>query len=154
MLFGDERQDYEESLRKHYEAGPQRNRRERFVTSYAGSHPWEDWAETWAHYLHIVDTFETALSFGLDMEASLDIKLEPFRADVLYNPKDRGADSFVKLINSWTRLTAVLNELSRAMGLADFYPFVLSGSVVRKLHFIHMVVMHSTGFASNMARAA
>ncbi len=27
---------------------------------YASAHAWEDWAETWAHYLHMVDTLETA----------------------------------------------------------------------------------------------
>jgi len=35
------------------------------VSAYATSHPWEDWAETWAHYLHMVDTLETARSLGL-----------------------------------------------------------------------------------------
>ena len=32
---------------------------------YATSHPWEDFAETWAHYLHIADTLEIARAFGL-----------------------------------------------------------------------------------------
>ena len=27
-------------------------------------HPWEDWAETFAHYLHIRDTLETAAALG------------------------------------------------------------------------------------------
>ena len=28
-------------------------------------HPAEDWAETFAHYLHIRDTIDTAAAFGL-----------------------------------------------------------------------------------------
>jgi hypothetical protein len=64
-LFGDERQDYGAGLERHYAAGPRPDWSQRFVSAYAGMHPWEDWAETWAHYLHIVDTLETANAFGL-----------------------------------------------------------------------------------------
>ena len=34
-------------------------------------HPWEDWAETWAHYLHMVDTLETARAFGLSIRPAV-----------------------------------------------------------------------------------
>ena len=40
---------------------------ERFVSAYASAHPWEDWAETWAHYLHMIDTLETAAACGLSL---------------------------------------------------------------------------------------
>ena len=41
--------------------------REDFISSYATTHPWEDWAETWAHYLHMADALETAASIGLSL---------------------------------------------------------------------------------------
>ncbi len=134
-LFGDERQDYAAALDRHYHQGPAPDWQQWFVSSYASAHPWEDWAETWAHHLHIVDTLSTAGSFGLDA-SRIGIEVEPFGEDVLAAP---GAE-FLDLLNSWTRLSAVLNELSRAMGLADFYPFVLSRAVVRKLHMVHRVI--------------
>jgi hypothetical protein len=139
-IFGDERQSYAEALQIHYEQGPPANWRERYVSSYASAHPWEDWAETWAHYLHMLDTLECALGFGLDPVASLDVEVQPFTPDALYRDQDPGGPFFLHFLNSWTRLTAVLNELSRAMGFNDFYPFVLSRSAVSKLHFIHLVV--------------
>ena len=40
-----------------------------FVSTYASSHPWEDFAETWTHYMHIIDTLETARAFGLKVQA-------------------------------------------------------------------------------------
>ena len=54
--FGDERDDYQAALQRHYASGPPADWQARFVTAYASAHPWEDWAETWAHYLHITDT--------------------------------------------------------------------------------------------------
>ena len=64
-LFGDERASYEEALTVHYQNGAPSDWPSRFVSSYASMHPWEDWAESWAHYLHMVDTLDTARSFGL-----------------------------------------------------------------------------------------
>jgi hypothetical protein len=142
--FGDERQDYAEALKRHYAGGAPADWGERFVSAYASSHPWEDWAETWAHYLHLVDTLDTARSFGLDGER-VELYYERFGPDVLAPPAgartgDPQADAFLRLINSWMELTGVLNELSRSMGVADFYPFVLSAAAVRKLYFVHRVV--------------
>jgi len=134
-LFGDERQDYTQALQRHYRQGPPPDWPERYVSAYASSHPWEDWAETWAHYLHMADTLDTAASFSLDIE-SVEMPFEGFKPEALVQPDDR----FLHFINSWSRFTAVLNELSRSMGLSDFYPFVLSTSSVGKLHFIHTVV--------------
>ena len=81
-----------------------------------------------------------AISFGLDPKVYIQISVEPFQSDALANANDPGAEEFLNFINSWTRLTAVLNELSRAMGLIDFCPFVLSRGVVAKLHFVHSVI--------------
>ena len=66
-VFGDERADYDQALQAHYKEGPPADWQARFVSAYASSHPWEDWAETWAHYLHMTDTLETALDCGLSL---------------------------------------------------------------------------------------
>ena len=66
-LFGDERDDYAAALQRHYEAGPPPDWQDRFVSAYASAHPWEDWAETWAHYLHMTDTLETAAACGVSL---------------------------------------------------------------------------------------
>jgi len=138
-VFGDERADYAAALKRNYESGPPPDWPDRHVSSYASVHPWEDWAETWAHYLHLVDTLNTALGFGL---AGNDVEFdaEPFTHDALYDRAAPDADRFLSLLNSWIQLTAVLNELNRSMGQPDLYPFVLSKPAVRKLQFIHRVV--------------
>jgi len=138
-LFGDETEDYTSALQRYYSEGPQRNWRDRFVSAYASAHPWEDWAETWAHYMHITDTWDTALSFGMDVDAG--VVFDGFTDAALVRPDHPGSGRFLGFLNSWTQLTTVLNELSRAMGLADFYPFVLSRSAVSKLHFVHMTIV-------------
>jgi hypothetical protein len=66
-VFGDEREDYAEALKRHYETGAPVLWQENFISSYATTHPWEDWAETWAHYLHMADALETAASIGLSL---------------------------------------------------------------------------------------
>ncbi len=137
-LFGDERESYADALKRHYDNGAPPDWDQRFVSTYASSHPWEDWAETWAHYLHIEDTLVTALSFGLGA-GDVEIDTEPFTKDVLWQPDVAGASEFLELVNAWVELTGVLNELSRSMGVHDFYPFVLNRPVVAKLQFIHCV---------------
>jgi hypothetical protein len=138
-LFGDDREDYAAALQRHYEQGAPADWGQRFVSAYASAHPWEDWAETWAHYLHLVDTLDTARSFGLDGER-VELSYERFGPALLADTGDPQAAGFLQLINSWMELTGVLNELSRAMGVADFYPFVLSVPAVRKLHLVHRIV--------------
>ena len=137
--FGDERADYGEALKKHYEQGPPADWPQRHVSAYAASHPWEDWAETWAHYLHMIDTVETALSYGLEAD-DVEVEVEPYGADALDAPDDPTAERFLEFVNAWLELTTMVNELSRSMGEPDFYPFVLSRPAVAKLHFIHRVV--------------
>ncbi|MFA9439623.1 putative zinc-binding metallopeptidase [Uliginosibacterium sp. sgz301328] len=138
-LFGDERQDYAEALNHHYEAGPPADWPQHFVSAYASVHPWEDWAETWAHYLHMIDSLATANSFGLDADY-LDLQRADFTAaDIGADPPEE-ADSFLHLLASWLRLTGVMNELCRSMGQPDFYPFVLPASVARKLYFVDRII--------------
>jgi len=134
-LFGDEQQDYEEAVRRHY-AAPRQDWTAEFVSSYATMHPWEDWAETWAHYLHILDTVETARSFGLALkpEAVGGASIESVSARRVQ------PENFEALIAAWTPLTVALNSLNRSMGLPDLYPFVLGDRVIQKLSFVHQVV--------------
>jgi len=138
-LFGDEREDYAAALRNHYDNGAPPDWANRFVTNYASSHPWEDWAETWAHYLHMADTADTAMSFGVDAQ-NVELAGDLFEMGDLWRPDDAGAASFLDFLNGWVRLTNVLNELSRSMGQPDYYPFVLPRAAVGKLQFIHMVI--------------
>jgi len=136
-LFGDERRDYAEALKHHYETGAPPGWQNEFVTAYATSHPWEDWAETWAHYLHIVDTLEMAAAFGItvkpevsddpDLEASVDF--DSYRA--------RHIDV---LIETWLPLAYAVNSLNRSMGQPDLYPFVLAPRTIEKLGYIHQVI--------------
>lgn len=137
-IFGDEQADYEKALQAHYRDGPPADWSARTVSAYASAHPWEDWAETWAHYLHIVDTIETAASFGLKLRPRGHPAAESMTAD----PKAavREAAGFDVLLSTWFPLTYALNSLNRGMGLPDLYPFVLSDVVVGKLRLIHEVV--------------
>ncbi len=84
-LFGDERDDYARALERHYQQGPRPDWQAHFVSAYASSHPWEDWAECWAHYLHMRDTVDTALNFALDIE-SQQVDVTAFEADTLWRP--------------------------------------------------------------------
>ncbi len=137
--FGDERADYAAALQQHYSSGPPSQWDARYVSAYASSHPWEDWAETWAHYLHLVDTLDTARGFGVDGDL-VELHYERWTtADLDADPNVEPQD-FINLVNGWMELTGVLNELSRSMGLCDFYPFVLSRTALRKLHLVHRIV--------------
>jgi len=135
-LFGDERQDYSESLKKHYENGAPADWENHFISTYASSHPWEDWAETWAHYLHMIDTLETAHACGLSLKPRK--KEEP---EMVITAPPLKIDSFDEIISDWFALTYVLNSLNRSVGTPDSYPFKLPTPVQEKLHFIHKVVL-------------
>ena len=136
-LFGDERQDYGQTLDRHHQQGAPADWANSFVSAYASAHPWEDWAETWAHYLHMTDTLETALECGLSLQPrrSNEPEWKPEIADVGQRPL-----SFDQMVERWFPLTYVLNNLNRCMGLQDAYPFVLAPPVLKKLRFIHEVV--------------
>jgi hypothetical protein len=116
--FGDADADYAAALERHYERGAAPDWQQHFVSTYAGAHPLEDWAETWAHYLHMTDTLETAASFGIGRPAA--------------RPEDP-----IDMIDRWIDLTTAMNALNRSMGLPDPYPFVLSDHVRGKIAFVH-----------------
>ena len=147
-LFGDERADYGAALRRHYDEGAPEQWQERFISAYATSHPWEDWAETWAHYLHMTDALETAAACGLS--------LRPRRADepsLKLAGEERPRSPFERKIDAWFPLTYVLNNLNRGLGLPDGYPFVLSAPVIEKLGFVHDIVLATAVPAATAALA-
>jgi hypothetical protein len=136
-IFGDERQDYAQALHAHYGRGAPPDWQQRFVTAYSSAHPWEDWAETFAHYLHVVDTLETAAACGLSLRPTR--PAEPSIASVPA-PTAGSATTFDRLIESWFPVTYILNNLNRGMGLPDGYPFVLSNAAIAKLRFVHDII--------------
>ena len=131
-LFGDERIDYAQALEQHYAQGAPPDWQERTISAYASAHPWEDFAESWAHYLHIVDTLETANGYGLivrppgSASESLAEGVDPYRIPTIE-----------ALIARWLPLTFAMNSLARSLGQADLYPFILTPRVIEKLGFIH-----------------
>lgn len=133
-LFGDEQMDYGQCLQSYYRFGPPPDWQTHFVSAYASAHPWEDWAETWAHYLHITDTLETAASFGLSLQPR-----HPQAATMRAELKKLSyfSSEFEEIFQNWIPLTHVLNEFNRGMGLQDLYPFVLTDTACNKLRFIH-----------------
>jgi hypothetical protein len=136
-LFGDERADYSRELDRHYTFAPPANWQASFVSAYASTHPWEDWAESWAHYLHIVDTLETARSFSLNVRPP-GTAPEAGADEVV--PAEYRPQSFAAMMQRWFPLTNAINSLSRSMGQPDVYPFVLSPTVIGKLGFVHDVI--------------
>lgn len=133
-LFGDERLDYNEALARHYEIGAPRDWSDRHVSAYAAAHPWEDWAETFAHYLHIRDTLQTATAYRVMVAgpaAAKDSSLSAAPAP------DSGEGSFRGIVRDWLPLTYALNAINRSMGRDDLYPFTLAPTVIDKLAFIH-----------------
>jgi hypothetical protein len=137
-VFGDDSLDYNAALQAHYKNGAPADWQEHFVSQYATTHPWEDWAETWAHYLHIIDTLEMASAFGITVQPRL-TRDESLSAVIDLDPYDANA-KMQDIIDAWLPLTFAMNSLNRAMGSPDLYPFVLSPMVVTKLGFVHDVV--------------
>jgi hypothetical protein len=134
-LFGDERANYDAALHSHYQ-GAAANWQDSYISAYATMHPWEDWAETWAHYLHMTDTLETAAACGFSLRPTRDD--EPALSHVA-DPA-AGPVSFAGMMDSWAAITYVLNNLNRGLGNGDAYPFVLSTPAVEKLRFVHETI--------------
>ncbi|RWM22395.1 putative zinc-binding metallopeptidase [Mesorhizobium sp.] len=146
-LFGDERADYELALKAYYAGGSTADWQQRHISAYATSHPWEDWAETWAHYLHITDTLEMvhALNFPLGRLETVDAgalpygdtggKLQPAPAEPTPPP-----EPFEKVLARWLVLSEASNSINRCMGLPDLYPFVISDVTAQKLAFVHALL--------------
>ncbi|HUF99371.1 MAG TPA: putative zinc-binding metallopeptidase [Ilumatobacter sp.] len=141
-LFGDETEPYDVALGRHYQQlagqqGPGFDWSLSYVSQYATMHPWEDWAETFAHYLHIDAGLATARSFGVEVgEPSQSAGATAVRSDVEL--------SIAPVVRDWLVLTLALNGVSRSLGQSDLYPFVLPPRVVEKLDFVHRVVATAT----------
>ncbi|WP_186143901.1 zinc-binding metallopeptidase family protein [Burkholderia gladioli] len=146
--FGDERADYQAALDAHYQNGAPAGWEDSYISEYASMHPWEDWAETWAHYLHMVDTLDTANACGL--------VLDPDDESLPHLDNQTSVDeaSFGNLMRRWFPLTYALNSLNRSMGVADAYPFALSPAVVAKLRFVHRVISATREAAPDEASGA
>jgi hypothetical protein len=144
-LFGDERADYQHALERHYGAGPPPGWAEGHVSAYAAAHPWEDWAETWAHFLHIADTRQTAAAHGVIVTGprfpprDTGLPLEP---SLIAAPSVHDDEDFDGILGDWLPLVYALNAINRSMGKDDLYPFVLSPTVIEKLRFVHHRVLH------------
>jgi hypothetical protein len=133
-VFGDERQDYAAALQNYYANGAPADWSDHFISAYASSHPWEDFAETWAHYFHMVDTLETAHVAGLAVSPKL-----PQSPGAVFDFHPRDTD-MSRLVEAWLALTFAVNSLNRSMGLHDLYPFVLGPLAVAKLTFVQQLI--------------
>jgi hypothetical protein len=135
QAFGNETADYDAALKKNYEQGPATDWQAQYISAYASLHPWEDFAETWAHYMHIIDSLETARAYMMTIGRSsggtgaTEIGLAPYETTKIET-----------ILNIWVPFTLALNNINRSMGQHDFYPFVISPPVVEKLTFIHRLV--------------
>lgn len=128
-LFGDEREDYDRALTNYYENKDIMVRESHMISAYSQVHPLEDWAECWAHYLHMMDTLETASDYGLVEGGIMDLRRRP---DIEW------------CLLEWSRVSVALNALNRSMGLEDAYPFVLSSQTLTKLRFVHQLIYPSS----------
>ncbi|MFO1486625.1 MAG: putative zinc-binding metallopeptidase [Verrucomicrobiaceae bacterium] len=139
--FGDEWRDYATALATHYQQGAPAGWEQSYITSYAASHPWEDWAETWAHYLQIVDGLETCENLGIQVQhLALPLVMLPGEAGTLpaMMPQNSSIDGeFLAMLQRWMCLSTVLNEVSESMGEPPLYPFVISTRVAQKLRLVH-----------------
>lgn len=126
-LFGDESLDYQAAIDRHYADGAPDGWEASYITTYATMHPFEDFAETFAHYLHIADTCETAAAQGL-------VTVAP-----------TAFSSFRDLVRGvWIPLSIALNQINRSMGKDDLYPFVIPEPVLDKLEFVATLAFEDT----------
>ncbi|TRW96953.1 hypothetical protein FNJ84_12650 [Paracoccus sp. M683] len=121
--FGDERADYSAALQRYYQSPPVSSHD--FITPYARSHPHEDWAETVAHLLHLVDFTDSFVSTGLTMPG-VPTGFAPYAE----TDTDR-------LLDIATRVAIAINDINRALDNEDLYPFVLTPPIRRKIGFAH-----------------
>ncbi len=134
-LFGDDRLDYAESLDKNYRDGPPAEWEKSFISAYASSHPWEDFAETWAHYMHMIDALELAQSWGLQLPNY------PAAEIIAFANQASPETGFAALLKRWLPLSLFANSLNRTLGHEDAYPFAPSSLVIDKLAWIHQLIV-------------
>jgi hypothetical protein len=132
-IFGDDNQDYGEALRRHYQDGPPADWQTHFISEYASSHPWEDFAETFAHCLHITDTLEMARSHQMRLSVG-----DKDAHEIMIDPYEE--TDFDALADLWIPLSITMNSLHDSMGERPLYPFILTPAVRTKLNFVHNVI--------------
>lgn len=140
-LFGHEDADYATALKTYYANGAPDGWQQNYISAYATAHPWEDFAETFAHYLHLVDTLEMATSFGVNLRPKVDERGE-LTGDIDFDPY--ASTDINELMVDWVPLSSLINNLNRAVGQHDAYPFVLTPPVLAKLGFIARII-HEAG---------
>ncbi len=142
-VFGDDRQDYGEALKRHYAEGPPSGWEEAYISSYASSHPWEDWAETWRHYLEILDGLDTCENLGIQVDlitlppVALPEEAGTLPACLKAGTEGDGDADFLDWLRRWMTLSPVLNEVACSLGEPPLYPFVIPSGVARKLRLAH-----------------
>ena len=133
-LFGDERTDYAAALKQHYEMGPPADWAETRISAYASAHPWEDGAETWAHYLHMMDSLGTVCHSKVSIG-------RPREVDPEFNYEELDMRDFDSIVSHWPAVACMINSLNRSLGMPDAYPFVTAPAVVEKLRFVHELIV-------------
>jgi hypothetical protein len=136
-LFGDERASYSDALERHYVFGAPEDWAESFISEYATMHPWEDFAETFAHYLHITGTLATAAAAGVVLDSDRVDGVIAHDVVPALDYSDLGLD---RALSDWHWLSMMFNRVNRSMGQRDLYPFTLTQPVVDKLAFVHGLV--------------
>ena len=136
-IFGNESQDYGKALETYYKTETPKDWQKEFISQYATSHPWEDWAETWAHYLHIMDMVETGYFFKISVNSIADN--DDFKTSISFDPYT--IENFDKIVENCVPLSFAVNSMNRAMGIPDIYPFVISPVIIEKLRFIHKLLL-------------
>ncbi len=142
QLYGDPNADYQQALDRHYNEGPPPDWEDSYVSSYATMHPAEDWSETFAHYLHIRDTLDTAAAFGFAPSAAT------------FERKALGPSGFDSIIDMWLPVSWALNMINRSMGKEDLYPFVLPPAVLDKMRFVHTIIDEITSDPAKLAEVS
>ena len=136
-LFGDERASYGDAISRHYKFGAPDGWHEAFISEYATMHPWEDFAECFAHYLHITDTIDTSREAGMVLRADLVRFSAPRDIAPLESYDDVPIE---RLLFDWRWISLFFNRVNTAMGKIPLYPFEIPEPVVTKLGFIHRVI--------------
>ena len=140
-VFGDERADYARALARHHAEGPPAGWQARFISAYASAHPWEDWAETCAHTLLVIDAVKTAAAWGLRLDG------QAARARLGDQVAEKPVHDLV--LDHWLPVAQFLNAMNRSLGLHDSYPFLMPDAVLAKMATVQALLAEA---AVNRAR--
>jgi hypothetical protein len=149
-IFGDERVSYQDAIKRHYALGAPEGWHRSYISEYATMHPWEDFAETFAHYLHITGTLQTAAAIGIHLDATV----TSLRDTDVVPRESYESEPIQRLLVDWEWMSEAFNRINRSMGFGDLYPFTLVDTVRKKLAFMHDIVTKAPlTFAEQLALA-